>query len=180
VFEAISNNLILGYFFIFFARVADVSLDVFRLLLLTRGYALQAALIGFVEVCIFVIALGAVLSGGPMDILKIITYAGGFATGNLVGAYLEDKMAVGYTAIHIYCCRQICESITTHLRNKNFGVTRLTGEGRSGPRDILIITAKRKDLPFILGLLEEVAPDTFYNVSDIRSLKGGIFPHRRP
>lgn len=178
--ETISNNLVLGYLFIFFARVADVSLDVFRLLLLTRGYALHAALIGFVEICIFVVALGTVLTGGPMDLLKIITYAGGFATGNLVGAYIEDKMAVGYTAIHIYCCHHICDILTTRLRNQNFGVTQITGEGRSGPRDILIVTAKRKDLPFILGLLDEVAPGTFYNVSDVRSLKGGIFPHRRP
>lgn len=177
--ETISHNLIFGYLFIFFARVADVSLDVFRLLLLTRGYALYAALIGFVEICIFVVALGTVLTG-PMDILKIITYAGGFATGNLVGAYIEDKMAVGYTAVHIFCCHQVCDILTTRLRNQDFGVTQITGEGRTGPRDILIITAKRKDLPFILGLVDEVAPGTFYNISDVRSLRGGIFPRRRP
>ena len=89
--ETLISNPVYGYFFIFFARVADVSLDVFRLLMLTRGYALPAAAIGFIEVAIFVVALGSVLYGGLTDPLKVIAYAGGFATGNLVGVYIEEN-----------------------------------------------------------------------------------------
>jgi hypothetical protein len=31
----------------------------------------------------------------------------------------------------------------------------------------------------MLTLLDEIAPDTFYSISDVRSLRGGVFPHRR-
>ena len=42
--EHLISNPVYGYFYLF-ARVADVSLDVFRLLMLTRGYALPQPLL---------------------------------------------------------------------------------------------------------------------------------------
>ncbi|EGO65371.1 DUF2179 domain-containing protein [Acetonema longum] len=167
-----------GYLFIFFARVMDVSLDVFRLLLLTRGYAMPAALIGFVEVTIFVTALSTVIGSGITDPIKIVAYAAGFATGNLVGIYVEGRMAVGYVAIQIFPSQDYCQDLLDRLRKSDFGFTSLSGQGRSGPREVFIVTVKRKDLPRILQILDETAPDTFFNISDVRSIRGGIFPHR--
>ncbi|RYD03431.1 hypothetical protein N752_19830 [Desulforamulus aquiferis] len=59
-----------AYLFIFFARVIDISLDVVRLLMLMRGRKVAASLIGFVEVTVFIIALGEVFRGGMMIHLK--------------------------------------------------------------------------------------------------------------
>ncbi|NLC06414.1 MAG: hypothetical protein GX755_00350 [Syntrophomonadaceae bacterium] len=42
-------SVIFGYLFIFVARVTDMSLDVLRILMLTRGNRLNAALIGFLR-----------------------------------------------------------------------------------------------------------------------------------
>ncbi len=178
--DIINSNLVFGYFFIFLARVADVSLDVFRLLMLTRGYALAAAVIGFFEVCIFVLALGLVIAGGLDDPLKVIAYAGGFATGNLVGSYIEGKMAFGYVVMHVFPANHSCNELITCLRDCNYGVTKVTGEGRSGPRSMLMLTVKRKDLPNIIKIMDQAAPETLFNTSDIRSIHGGIFPRRRP
>lgn len=178
--EIIITNPFYAYLFIFIARVVDVSLDVFRLLMLTRGYSLPAAVIGFFEVCIFVLALGTVISGGLTDPLKIAAYAGGFATGNIVGSFIEDKMAFGYVVIHVFPERLCCSELITRLRERNYGVTRIAGEGRSGPRDMLVVTAKRKDLPYIIKLMDQIAPETFFSISDIRSIHGGTFPRRRP
>jgi len=180
MFELIAANPFYGYLFIFFARVADVSLDVFRLLLLTRGYAIPAAVIGFFEVSIFVLALGTVISGGPIDFIKIIAYSGGFATGNLAGSYLEEKMAFGFVVVQVFPSDDCCGELVRRLRDHNFGVTRIAGKGRSGPRDILVVTAKRKNLPQIVKIMDQVAPETFFNISDIRSIHGGVFPRSRP
>ncbi len=178
--ETIFSNPVYGYLFIFTARVMDVSLDVFRLLMLTRGYSPAAAVIGFFEVTIFVLALGTVLSGGLNNPLNIIAYAGGFATGNIVGAYIEEKMAFGYVVIHMFPALTCCGELISWLRERNYGVTQIAGEGRSGQRDVLIVTAKRKNLPDILNIMNEVAPDIFFNISDIRSIHGGVFPRHRP
>lgn len=170
---------ILAYLFIFLARVIDVSLGVFRLLLLTRGYAIPAALIGFVEVSVFVLALGTVFSGGLTDFTKVIAYAGGFAIGNLVGIKIEGYMAVGYVVIQMFPDEEHCGRLRNILREHNYGVTSIPGEGKWGPREILVATIKRKDLSDILNIMNQVAPDTFFNTSDIRSTHGGVFPHKR-
>lgn len=161
------------------ARVVDVSLDVFRLLLLTRGYYLLAAVIGFFEVAIFVVILGTVISGGINDPFKVIAYAGGFATGNIVGAFIEARIAIGYVIIHVFPTLASSEEMIERLRKGNYGVTQIAGEGSSGQRRMLIISAKRKNLTDILKTINEVEPETFFNVSDTRSIHGGIFPRRK-
>ncbi|WP_206811117.1 DUF2179 domain-containing protein [Paradesulfitobacterium ferrireducens] len=169
---------ILSYFFIFFARIADVSLDVFRILLLARGYAIPAAVIGFFEICIYVVALSTVMAGGLNDFGRILVYAAGFASGNFIGSYIENRMAVGFVVIQVFPYPDHAEELVSKLRQVNYGVTVLTGEGRSGPREILVVTAKRKDQPRIITIINEVAPDTFFNISDVRSLHGGVFPNK--
>jgi len=170
----------LGYFIIFAARVVDVSLDVFRLLMLTRGYYVSAAIIGFFEVAVFVLVLGTVISGGINDPLKIVAYSGGFATGNIVGAFIEGKMAFGYVVIQMFPKMSFGDLLTARLRKENYGVTKITGEGRTGIREVLLVTVKRKNVPNIIKIINEIAPDIFFNISDIRSIHGGTFPRHRP
>lgn len=178
--EFISSNPFYGYLFIFLARVTDVSLQVFRLLLLTRGYALLASVTGFFEVAIFVMALGVVFAGGFDDPLKVIAYAGGFASGTLIGSIIEERMALGYVVIQVFPAKACCGELITTLRESNYGVTRVAGEGKYGPRDVLMVTAKRKDLRNLLKIMDRVAPEAFFNISDIRSIHGGVFPRGRP
>jgi uncharacterized protein YebE (UPF0316 family) len=178
--EILLANPIFSYFFIFSARLIDVSLGVFRLLMLTRGYAVIAAVIGFFEISIFVVALGIVINGGLNDPVRLIVYAAGFATGNIIGSIIEEKMAFGFVAIQMFPHISQCDNLITSLRSSNYGVTRIYGEGASGPREILFVFAKRKNRGHILSIMNDVAPETFFNLSDIRSIHGGIFPGRRP
>jgi len=178
--EIFTANPFFAYLFIFFARVCDVSLGVFRLLLITRGYAVPAAVIGFFEVSIFVVALGTAISGGITDYVKVIAYALGFATGNLVGIKIEEKMALGYVVVQVFPARECCDHLAEILRSNNYGVTAISGEGKWGPREILLVTAKRKDLGMIMKILNETSPEVFFNVSDVRSIHGGVFPRKKP
>lgn len=170
------NEVIFGYLFIFFARVIDMSLDVVRILMLTKDRKLTAALVGFVEVTVFIIALGKVMSGGLDDPIKIIAYAGGFATGNYVGAVIEGFMAVGYLSIQVFPARDKVGDTINRLRAEGFGVTSVVGAGRCGPRTILFVILKRKDVDRVIKILDEVDPNTFYNISDAKNIRGGVFP----
>ncbi|MDR3288733.1 MAG: DUF5698 domain-containing protein [Peptococcaceae bacterium] len=169
---------VLAYLFIFLARISDVSLDVFRLLLLMRGYALPASLIGFVQVIIYLLALGVVMYGGFTDPIKIVVYAAGFATGNLIGSYIEKRMAIGYIIIQMFPKTEDYPALLNKLRAASYGVTSILGEGVSGMREVLLVTAKRKSQNNILSLMEDVAPDTFFHISDVRSIHGGVFPNK--
>ncbi len=157
--------------FIFFARIFDVSLSTVRILMLTRGKRLPAAILGFFEVSIYITALSQVV--GSLDKpWKILVYALGFSCGTLVGGYLEEKMAVGYTFVELVPKNQPLELVTA-LRDENFGVTLLEGEGRSGPRYILNIILRRKDLSRLRAVIDRVDPDAFYTILDARGTKGG-------
>lgn len=171
--------VVLGYLFIFGARVVDMSLDVIRILMLTRDRSILAAFIGFLEVSVFILALNQVLAGGLDDPFKVVAYAGGFATGNYVGSLIDAKLAMGFLSLQVFPKLEKVNLITETFRGEGFGVTSVQGQGRDGDRIILFVNIKRKDLSRALNLLEEIEPGTFYSVSDTRSIRGGVFPGRK-
>ena len=65
--------------------------------------------------------------------------------------------------------------LVTALRDENFGVTVLEGKGRTGPRHILTIILRRKDLPRLRAVIDQIEPDVFYTELDARLIKGGYF-----
>lgn len=172
------ESVIFGYLFIFVARVLDMSLDVLRILMLTRDKKFTAAVIGFIEVTIFIVALNEVISNGLSDPYKVIAYAGGFATGNYVGAIIENLLAVGYLSMQVFPPRDEVDEVINRLRAEGFGVTSVVGSGRNGPRTVLYLILKRRDLKKVVKLLDEIDKNIFYNISDARSIRGGVFPGR--
>ncbi|MFZ5652103.1 MAG: DUF2179 domain-containing protein [Bacillota bacterium] len=171
--------LVGGYLFIFFARVVDMSLDVIRILMLTRDKRFMAAFIGFIEVVIFLVAISQVLAGGLTDPFKVIAYAGGFATGNYVGSLIDSRLALGYISLQVFCDKCNHDQMSGKLRNEGFGVTSVSGRGRDGERTILFVTLKKKDLNKAISLLEKVYPDAFYSIYDARYIHGGFFPGKK-
>lgn len=164
---------VLGYLFIYCARTVDVSLAVFRTILVVRGKRLLAAIIGFFEVSIFVLALGRVMTNFD-DPLNVLFYALGFATGNFVGSTIEEKVALGYVTVQIVA-KSNGKSLGEHLRSHGFGVTIVEGHGRSGPRAVLYATLKRRNLEQFMKIVDERAGETFVTILDTRKTQGGFF-----
>lgn len=169
-------QLVGSYLFIFFARVVDMSLDVVRVLMLMRDKRLLAALVGFIEVSVFILALNQVLAGGLNEPAKVVVYAGGFATGNYVGSLIEGRLALGYLSLQLFPAPDLVPQFIERLRDAGFGVTSVGCEGRCGERRILFVLLKRRDLQRVLAILDKLDPETFFNISDARQIHGGIFP----
>ncbi|HHE40579.1 MAG TPA: hypothetical protein ENL10_03660, partial [Candidatus Cloacimonetes bacterium] len=77
---------------IFISRIFDVSLGTLRIIFVNRGMRYLAPIIGFFEVLIWLIVIGQVMQN-LTNITNYIAYAGGFAMGNFVGIFLEQKLA---------------------------------------------------------------------------------------
>lgn len=166
---------IFGYALIFSARVIDVTLATIRTLMVVQGRKKQAALIGFFEVGIYVTVLGSVVSnlGNPLNLLA---YCLGFATGNIVGITIENKIALGDLVAQIISKvpdeeRELVET----LRENGFGVTILEGEGRVGKREILHVVLHRKDLSNLRELVYKHDEKAFITVNNINPINGGYF-----
>ena len=166
-------ELALGYLFIFVARVVDMSLATIRMIMVVRGKRLQSAVIGFIEVTIFVLAIGKVLNelDNPMNVL---TYSLGFATGNYVGIYVEEKMALGNIIVQVISPYE-SEHLVDILREEGFGVTVVEGYGVKGMHHMLNITLSRKNLGKLMELLDQHDKKAFVTVTDARAIKGGYF-----
>jgi uncharacterized protein YebE (UPF0316 family) len=79
---------------VFLARVVDVSLGTIRIIFTSRGKKHLAPLLGFVEVFIWVSVI-AEITRGAHNMAAYLAYAAGFATGNYVGMWIEERLAIG-------------------------------------------------------------------------------------
>ena len=168
---------VLGLFGIFFARILDVSCNTIRLLFLVRGHRFLAACIGFFEVMIYMLVLGAILGGGKvLSTTELFFYCGGFATGNYVGSWLEERLMNTFTLVAVI----LDESETAHsainaVREMGLGATVLHGMGRDGPRLVVEIFCRRHDVQAVQNIFNSIG---FVTVSDVRRCRGGWFPKR--
>lgn len=128
--------------FIFLIQIVYVSAYTLRMILTLKGQKYIAALISMGEIVIYVLGLNLVL-----NYLKqpeaLIVYAVGYGLGVLLGAWIEEKIALGYITVKVIC-NQLDGSVANALRDKGYGVTAWVGSGRDGDRLVMEILAKRK------------------------------------
>lgn len=174
----------IGALLIFLLRVTDVSMSLMRTILAVRGHRVIAALIGFFEVLIWLIAVGTALKH-LNSVLHVVGYAGGFATGNYVGVWLEQRFALGVNVVHAVIRRTEpgrakdprAVTAATHLRGDGYAVTELEGLGLQSSVDILNIVVARRNVPNVVEIIRQSDPEAFLSVEEVRSVEGG---HIRP
>jgi uncharacterized protein YebE (UPF0316 family) len=159
---------------VFFARVMDVTLGTLRIIFISRGKKYIAPVLGFVEVFIW-IAVVAQIVRGVNDLVTYLAYAAGFAAGNFVGMYIEDRLALGTQIIRIIVPNG-AESLTGHLHDAGYGMTLVDGHGAAGPVKLIYTVVKRKDIPLVLSIIHQTHPHAFLSIEDLRSSQEGIFP----
>lgn len=161
-------------FLIFVARIVDVSLGTLRIIFLGKGYRKLAALVGFFEILIWLMAIREVLLN-LRNFACVIGYAGGFAMGNYVGIWLEEKISIGVVILKIFFCEDH-DRFKRYLERKNFGYTLLSGEGTRQAVRILYTVIQRRHFQETVRMLYRTNPRAFYIVENIKSSRQGIFP----
>ena len=159
---------------VFFARVVDVTLGTLRIIFISRGKKNIAPILGFVEVFIW-IAVVAQIVRGVNDFVTYFAYAAGFAAGNFVGMYIENRLAIGTQVLRIIVPDGAGE-LTSNLSTAGYGVTQVDGHGANGPVKLIYTVVKRKDVSMVLSLIHKTHPHAFLSVEDVRSSQDGIFP----
>ena len=166
------------YLLIFFARVVDVSLSTVRMLLVVRGKKYPAAAIGFLEATVYIVALSRIMQN-LQDPLKILAYGLGFASGTLLGGFLEERLAIGHVSLQVIPSEGNSDELSKALRTTGYGVTVLEGKGMTGTKMVLLVSTDRKTLTRLTSLIEEVAPGSFVTVLETKDIVGGVIPYRK-
>ena len=121
--------------------------------------------------------LGFILGGGKvLSVWELLFYCGGFATGNYVGSWLEEKLMNTFTLVEVILeDGPSAQAAIEAVRGRGLGATVIRGMGRSGPRLIVEIFCRRHDVQAVQALF---AHDGFVTVSDVKRCTGGWFPKR--
>jgi len=158
---------------IFFLRVGDMTLDTIRVLFMVRGKKLLVWVLGFFQALIFVVAISSVLTQ-LNNILNIIGYATGFATGNIVGMMIENRLAIGHVLVNIISSNR-GTFIAERLRASGYAVTEIAGRGMNGTVFELHASVLRKDVSQVETIVLESDPQAFVTAEDVRPVRRGFW-----
>ena len=158
---------------IFSLRIIDVSLYTMRIMMVMRGRKALAWVFAIFQSMVFVTAITSVIA----DIgnwTKVVGYAAGFATGNVVGMLIEQRLAIGFSHVRIVSSGYGIE-IAEQLRAAGFGVTEISGQGKDGMVEMISCSVQRRKTKQALAIVDQIDQDAYVTVENIRSFSKGYW-----
>jgi uncharacterized protein YebE (UPF0316 family) len=163
----------LAAFGIFAARLVNMAIDTLRFMFTLRGKGVISWILGFIESVLFVVVISSVLTNTDNP-LNVIGYAAGFATGNVVGMWIEKRLAIGYTHFSIIS-KEYSTQIADTLRSQGYGVTEIPARGREASFMMLDCSVRRKQADEVEALILEVDPDAYITIEEVTPRRSGVF-----
>jgi len=155
------------------ARICDVSIGTLRLIFVSKGFKKLAPILGFFEVIIWLVAVSQIMKHLD-NIVCYIAYGGGFALGNYIGMYLEEKLSIGSVMIRVIPKFDTTELIK-ELKLQNFGLTVFDAEGALGKVKIIFSVIRRENIGNFISIINRYNPHAFYTIEDVKSVNEGVF-----
>ncbi len=162
---------------IFTARVIDVTLGTVRVIFVAKGMKYFAPVVGFLEMLIWLLAIGQIMKN-LTNPACYIAYAAGFATGNFVGIHLAEKMSLGKVLVRVVTGKD-ARGLMGALKASQFGVTCMEGNGSEGKVWILFTIVQRRSVGNVIALIRQFDRQAFYTIEEVGSAQKGVFPMRR-
>ncbi len=159
---------------IFFSRMTDVTLGTLRHIFISKGLRKIVPLLGFFEVLIWLVVISQIMKN-LNNFMCYFAWAGGFATGTVIGMKIDEKLALGVQVLRVITS-QACDELVSNLQNLNLGVTVIDGHGSKGPVKIIFTVIKRKDLGPVVKIIQDFNPNSFYSLEDVKVARQGVFP----
>ena len=158
-------TLLLTCLLIAFARVTDITLDTVRTVAIVQGRRRFAAVLGFFEALVYIVAVGKVLQnfGHPA---YAVAYAAGFAAGTYLGIALDQRLALGEQLVAVFTRKGDVMAAT--LRSLGYRATEFQGRGRDGEVTVLYIEVPRRHARRLVDDARRVDAGCFYLVHDVR------------
>lgn len=138
-----------------------------------KGYKFIAAGISIAEAFIYIIGLGLVLDNLD-NIINIVVYAIGYATGIMVGLMIEQKLALGYVVVNVTTA-ELDKDLPNHFRTLGYGVTHGTSYGRDGARTTMQILTPRKYEKKLIETIREMDSHAFIISYEPKNISGGFW-----
>jgi uncharacterized protein YebE (UPF0316 family) len=156
---------------IFVLLSLNSGLDALRMLSLARGRRTAAWLAGFAQSILFVTAVSGLFSNlnNPWN---VVAYAGGVATGTVLGILIEARLAPGHRLVRIVSPRH-GTSVAAALRDHGWGATEFAARGQDGMVTVIWCHIPRRDAAAVTDAALDLDPEAFITAENVRLSQGG-------
>lgn len=157
------------------ARITDVTIGTLRIIFVMRGVKSLAALLGFVEVFIWIVVISRLMMHST-HLMHYAAYAAGFSIGNVIGIRIEERLAFGLQTVRVITMQEV-GGLLNALKAMRCGATMIPAFGISGGRTtVLFTTVRRTNVAAVLEQVRQHTPRAFVSIEDVRSAREGVFP----
>ena len=158
---------------IFLARIVDVSISTFRMMIMVRKKSVFTPILAFCEVFVWFIAVRRALNTNIDSILIPIFYSLGYATGTYIGGCLSRKFIKNVNSIEVTTSRGNTKLINA-LRSEGCGVSVIALKNNyRDKKDLLLVDVKSKNTQETIQLIKELDAKAFIVVKDTKIVHNG-------
>ncbi|HHY28189.1 MAG TPA: DUF2179 domain-containing protein [Desulfitobacterium dehalogenans] len=157
-------------------NITYVTLTTIRFILMIKGMRIYASLLSVIEVFIYIMGLSIILDNLD-SYWNIAAYCFGYGMGVYLGSRIEERLALGYIMAQVIVeCEY--QGLAEALRNAGFGVTSWLAEGKSGPRMVMMVLAKRNRQKELLKLIDKLCANAFVIFEEPKNFRGGFWANK--
>ncbi len=171
-------NFIILPLLIFAIRIIDVSMGTLRIIFISRDIRVLSAVFGFFEVLIWLFAISHVMRNLNSPVYYV-AYAAGFSMGTFVGVTIERAFSYGNRIIQIITNKDSSQ-LVKNLREREYGVTGIAGEGVSGPVRLIFTVVKKNKVGCVLDIIRRFDSNAFYTIEDVKYVRNRYVPALTP
>jgi len=158
-------TVFLTFWLIVLARVTDVTLDTIRTAAIVQGRRGFAAVLGFFEAVVYILAVAKVLLNMDHPVYAL-AYGLGFATGTYLGITIEQRLAFGEQLASLFTRKG--DEMAKVMRVAGYRVAEVHGHSRDGDLTILYVGIPRRKARKLVHDARAVDDTCFCIVNDVR------------
>jgi len=144
---------------IFVLRIGDVSLGTLRLIMIAKGHRRPAAILGFFEVTIWILAVSQVLTG-ITNIWTLLGYSSGYAAGTSIGMLIESRFNTSKVEIRVVSPR-LSREILESLGRQNVSMLEITANVSDQDVPALVTIVPKTTASSVIATIRRADPDAY-------------------
>ena len=156
------------------AKIVEITIQSLKTCMMVKGQRLKAAGLGFVECIIWGLVISTLIGSLGDDLLLLVFYCIGYATGLFLGSTIENKIALGTSNLELIASDESTEKITAYLKENDRGYTVFEGHGSKEKMNMIFVVLPRKETPKVLREIRKSCDNkVFVAVSEVSKYAGG-------
>ena len=169
-----SIHPILLYLLVCCAKIVEITIQSLKTCMMVKGQRLKAAGLGFIECTIWGLVISTLIGTLGDNLLLLVFYCIGYATGLFLGSTLESKIALGTSNLELIASDESTAKITAYLKENDRGYTVFEGHGSKEKMNMIFVVLPRKETPKVLGEIRKSCDNkVFVAVSEVSKYAGG-------